>query len=329
MLIYLSPHRDPMFVPNETPLRLLNQAYLNERESELFDSICDALGDGRDIVDMPTGMDRESVGRVTRAVQFDSFDFYKVDRRKWYEVRDGMFTIHYQFDTEHRREMERMLEMTVTRICEHCEAACKTDFEKEVYIHDYLADTVTYTHDTHIDDMAEQSSFGALVEGKAVCEGIAKATCILLNRLGLDCGCVVNKTHMWNIVNLEGEYYNLDVTWDLRQQYKTRDYLNVDDRTILSTHICDYGPQCCGQKYNWYRYNGLHLTSLDEIYTKVREFVESGQISMGFRYEGPDDRDARDVTHQAIRDSHGKGYLVWPPTPENTIHITMATEESR
>ena len=46
----------------------------------------------------------------------------------------------------------------------------KSDYEKAKIIHDRLIDTVTYTPTEN-----DQTSYGALVEGKAVCNGYAKA----------------------------------------------------------------------------------------------------------------------------------------------------------
>ncbi|MDD5793663.1 hypothetical protein ACTNDG_03240 [Clostridium sp. HCP1S3_B4] len=45
---------------------------------------------------------------------------------------------------------------------------------------------------------------------------------ILLNSVGIDCNIINsnNLNHVWNIVKIDGEYYQLDVTWYLMQYLK-------------------------------------------------------------------------------------------------------------
>ena len=86
-----------------------------------------------------------------------------------------------------------------------------------------------YFHDSIIlecnyDDTAKNcySAYGCLVEGKAVCEGYAKAMQILCSKAGIKCIPVAGKAydggavqpHLWNKVMIDGEWTNVDLTWD-------------------------------------------------------------------------------------------------------------------
>ena len=61
-------------------------------------------------------------------------------------------------------------------------------------------------------------AYGALVEGSAICEGYAKAFKLLCNRAGIACeivgGTVNGEAHMWNYVQIGGDYYLVDATFD-------------------------------------------------------------------------------------------------------------------
>ena len=59
-----------------------------------------------------------------------------------------------------------------------------------------------------------QTAYGALVNKEAVCEGYAKAYKLLLNAMGIECDVVINAEHAWNVVQLEGKWYLVDVTND-------------------------------------------------------------------------------------------------------------------
>lgn len=61
-------------------------------------------------------------------------------------------------------------------------------------------------------------SYGALVNGKAVCEGYAKAFKLLCDRAGIPCVLVGGKAnggdHMWNYVMIGNTWYLVDLTFD-------------------------------------------------------------------------------------------------------------------
>ena len=59
------------------------------------------------------------------------------------------------------------------------------------------------------------TAYGALVERAANSEGIAMGYKTVCDALGIECGVVIGKyngeEHAWNIVNLNGDYYHVDV----------------------------------------------------------------------------------------------------------------------
>lgn len=96
-----------------------------------------------------------------------------------------------------------------------------TDFDKVKAIHDYLALNTAYDYDNFLNDIVPADSytaFGAFINGVAVCDGYTKAAQILMNRLGIENHYVVGYgnggLHSWNLVQLDGHYYFMDITWD-------------------------------------------------------------------------------------------------------------------
>lgn len=68
-----------------------------------------------------------------------------------------------------------------------------------------------------------RNPYGALVNGKAVCEGYARAFKMVMDRLGVACVLVQGysqgegdgyEAHMWNYVQVDGAWYAVDVTWN-------------------------------------------------------------------------------------------------------------------
>ena len=66
------------------------------------------------------------------------------------------------------------------------------------------------------------TSYGCLVNRKAVCAGYAKAYMLIMNELGIECGYVEGSAgtqgnfgpHAWNYIKLDDGYYMVDLTWD-------------------------------------------------------------------------------------------------------------------
>lgn len=108
-----------------------------------------------------------------------------------------------------------------------------SDADIAKYIHDYLSDCLSYNWDAAVTGPTGKNIYSFTpvpvfldvpLEGKAVCEGYAKAFAILGNRMGLENAIIVGQStniggvvesHMWNAVRLEDErWYAVDVTWD-------------------------------------------------------------------------------------------------------------------
>lgn len=120
-----------------------------------------------------------------------------------------------------------------------------TDYDKLLYIHDRIVDNTVYTSSG---ELYEYEADGPLVYGKAVCEGYSKAFMYLAQSLGFECVCVIGtangEDHMWNLVKLYDEWYNVDVTWDdpVRSDGENvlrHNYFLISDDEIGETHELD------------------------------------------------------------------------------------------
>lgn len=125
------------------------------------------------------------------------------------------------------------------------------DYDKECYVHDALMRTVDYSTGAEMN----QSAYSALVNGRTVCAGYARAFQYLMQQLGVPCYyCVgyAGESHAWNIIRLEDDYYNVDVTWDDTGD-GGYDYFNKTDEDYADTHVRQEMsvnlPPCNGQKY--------------------------------------------------------------------------------
>lgn len=123
-----------------------------------------------------------------------------------------------------------------------------SDYEKEKYIHDALLTRVEYNTSSELN----QSAYSALVNGETVCAGYARAFQYLMQQLGIPCYYCAGysgENHAWNIIRLQGDYYNVDTTWDDTNP-ATYDYFNGTDADYARTHVRQglsvYLPACNG-----------------------------------------------------------------------------------
>lgn len=93
----------------------------------------------------------------------------------------------------------------------------KPDDEKVKLVYDYVTSHVSYDYNSSGKPLAH-SAYNAITEGKAVCQGYASLLYRLLREaevpVRIITGTSQGQPHAWNIVKLNGMWYNLDSTWD-------------------------------------------------------------------------------------------------------------------
>ncbi len=95
-----------------------------------------------------------------------------------------------------------------------------SDYEKVRAIYDYICTNVTYDNDNLNDAsyMLKYTAYAAMMNGTAVCQGYANLFYRMALEAGVDSRLIAGigngGPHAWNIVALDGLYYNLDATWD-------------------------------------------------------------------------------------------------------------------
>ena len=96
-----------------------------------------------------------------------------------------------------------------------------SDYDKIKEVHNWMIQNIEY--DTYLEADEPYSISGALTEGKAVCEGYARAFKYIMDELNIPCVLVSGigtnsngetESHAWNYVQLNGNWYAIDVTWD-------------------------------------------------------------------------------------------------------------------
>ena len=155
-----------------------------------------------------------------RLSRYDSFGIkrYAATATKYTKNSEFYYTITYTVEYYLTADQEIALDTKIGTVLNGLNLSGKTDLEKVTAIYAYLCDNVVY------DENATNcfTAYGALLDGRAVCQGYALAMMRLLNAVDVETDVVLGTSseinHMWNVVKLDGEYFLLDATWDSERE---------------------------------------------------------------------------------------------------------------
>ena len=170
-----------------------------------------------------------------------------------------------------------------------------SDYEKVLFVHDEVSNTITY--DDSLSPLAH-SVIGVIKNNTAVCEGIAKYVKLALDRLSIKSavisGYAVNpafgqserEAHAWNIVEINGSWYHLDVTFDLTIKHKINryDYFLISNEEILRDHnTSNKLPPSSLKALDYYSINGLALAKSVNLEQLINKKLKNNERIMQFK----------------------------------------------
>ena len=126
--------------------------------------------------------------------------------------------VRFNYRDSYEEAMERRAELREAAdefLCPFLAAEGLSDLELALLVHDELVQQCTYDTEELSGELT-YTAYGALVLRKAICEGYEEAYSYLMNRLGITCSACVSEdiNHAWNIIEIDGQEYNIDCTWD-------------------------------------------------------------------------------------------------------------------
>lgn len=171
---------------------------------------------------------------------------------------------------------------------------CSTEYEKELAIHNFITDNYKYGPTGTADVPRRAHTITGLVMDKeGICEAYANLFYVMCKLANLDVQFVTGEAngigHMWVMINLDGDYYHVDVTSDdpapdvpYRERY---DYFNVTDEYISENHIWEKEnyPKCTAEKYNYHVYNNYIVHSEEELEQIINNNLNKGKTTITFR----------------------------------------------
>ena len=192
------------------------------------------------------------------------------------------------------------------------------DYEKELAVHDYIVRNVTYEKD-NLDIFGEHSEhsvdpYGALAEGECICSGYTTTFKMFMDMLEIPCRSTValsdrDNEHAWNMVQINGHWYYVDVTWDdpvpdFEGRPVRHKYFNTSKKIMMARHEWDSSddPVNDSEEDSYIAHELRTVENEEEIYSLAEESFENGTSNFYFEpdYETDWQMDTEDMPDNYI-----------------------------
>ena len=202
-------------------------------------------------------------------------------------------------------KMDLLIETVVTTV------QGMSEYEKELFIHDFLAKNIKYyEYDKTKDTIPNicHTSYAGLVNSEAVCDGISKTFQMILDRIGIEnyivTGTIDSTPHAWNLLKIENEWVHVDITsnkYIKDENGKTIEavhtYFNVSTEFVKKTHTIykeEILPIATTDELTYYKKNNAYIALTEDFDKKLKEIVKSQgsrqilEIATEYRDKVPD-----------------------------------------
>lgn len=285
---------------------------LSQRDKKIYKAIYEGIMNYKPYVEVPgVDLNENTVGWVYHCVLWDNPYIFSIgEYAMWHAVSGDKTRIKITTlcDAETEKKYRVQVQEIVNKILSVPGLQKMSDFQKEVFVHDFIINNVKYDHT--LGDNGKRiepyTVYGALVERKAVCEGIAKAVKLLLNMLDVKCIVVSGKydghPHAWNIVKLKDWSYNLDVTMDMGRvvhkgmsRYNYFNFRNVD----IPNYIVDNAhtiPECTAIQYNYVIKAGGFVSSYERLKLYIQHGLQKKKNCLYFKVNRNIESDFKNIS---------------------------------
>lgn len=271
---------------------------LHEDDRELYRGILAGVRECRQTIPVEES-DTEVIGRVYQYLLYDHPELF------W--CTGEMTITSYPFYAELKPtylwtgETLEKRKKRVERAAADCLSgvdADATDYQRVRHVFRYLVGHVDYNRKAK----DNQSLYSALVRGESVCAGYSKAAQYLLQQLGVPCiyvtGTADGEDHAWNIVQCDGMYYQMDVTFGdptysgegTVSNNINYSYLCCTDEELYQDHTPSdlvKLPVCRSKRLNYYQIHDRYYTSYDAdaLLQEMRQSTADGKQSFFCKFE--------------------------------------------
>lgn len=172
-------------------------------------------------------------------------------------------------------------ENVINSVLAQCINENMNEYEKVKSIHNYIVNTTVYDNynlENNSIPEIDYTAKGVLEKHKAVCRGYAEAFKLLMDKINIECKIITgfsnNISHAWNIVKIDGEWYEIDCTYDdpvnlegTEDNTVKYNYFLITTEQMRIDHTPDSAyPTCTSEKYMYLeKESGIPYCTLESV----------------------------------------------------------------
>lgn len=211
--------------------------FLNENEKNLYKQILQNANSYVQTFSPETIIYQENLEKAIKAVFYDHPELFFLDTTFSYKYDEKNVVVEVSLSFNETMDYIESARQNFDAVVDSIVNEAKTypnALEQERFVHNKILELVNY----NVDSKLNQTAYSALVLKSSVCAGYAKAFQLIMTKLGVPTYYVIgysNGEHAWNIVNLGGNYLNVDTTWD-DAAYNRYKFYNKTDAEFSQDH---------------------------------------------------------------------------------------------
>ena len=240
-------------------------------------------------IKLPRWTTIENVDLLISVLKYDCPELFQVsDKEQYtYTITNGKVNaVHLPYSmtkAEYNERIEKCNDL-IRRLA--TTVGYRSEESKEEYVYEYLTDRVTY----NTTKANCGNAYGALINNAAKCDGISLAAKWIFEEMGISSFVITGQEkgdpygHAWNCVNINGSYYDLDLTNDLKSSdrvmklygaYNVKRSWLSDIYPISSFITKHYSlPESKTMSHSYHVLNGSYISAGSDIRSQIFRLLD-------------------------------------------------------
>lgn len=282
--------------PQSTIPDICNSRYgyyqLDADEKAAYDQLVQGIQNFQSTITLKRELDSAAVKKIIDIIRTENAELYYLGQVEFSTNKTTQIvsyvTLTYLFTQTEVQQLNAAADERIREILSKIPNGAD-DVTKIKIFHDQIILNCTY----NLDYRYAATPYGALVAGQALCEGYARSFAMLCNKAGIEnlfaIGANQNEDHIWNMVHLDGNWYNIDLTWDdppldadgqptppyyIQYSYYLYRTGNAGPNLTVKENLYTL-PETNSDFFNYFHYYGYYARSYEDAIDTLAKQLES------------------------------------------------------